>query len=50
MECQQCNESKAERMLIHYKNATVLAYLCQECADLARRDTEVTDLVPAPDW
>lgn len=38
-------------MLVYYEsNVTVLAYLCQECAKQALRDTEVTDLVPAPDW
>ena len=51
MKCPRCNENEAGRMLVHYESdATVLAYLCQECAELALRDREVTDLVPAPDW
>ncbi|WP_459807832.1 hypothetical protein [Halopiger thermotolerans] len=51
MKCTRCSESEAERMLVYYEgDAAVVVYLCQECAELALRDTEVTDLVPAPDW
>jgi hypothetical protein len=41
-------EEGGERMLVYYEsNATVLTYLCQECAELALHETEVTDLIPA---
>lgn len=51
MNCPRCREREGERMLVYYENdVTVVANLCHECAEQALRDTEVTDLVPAPDW
>jgi len=49
MNCSRCGEPGAERGEIRLKSdATVIVYLCAECAELEARDDEISEIAFSP--